>query len=89
MKCLIGKGAFGKVHLGIQVLTGKKVALKCIEKRRLKDQSSLKKIFQEVLILKKTIHKNIIRLLEVFENKQHIFFVMEYAEGGDLLQLVK
>ena len=41
------------------------------------------------MILKRTIHKNIIRLLEVFENEKHIFFVMEYAEGGDLLQLVK
>jgi len=39
--------------------------------------------------MKKAVHKNIIRLLEVFENKQHIFFVMEYAEGGDLLQLIK
>ena len=89
LKGLIGKGAFGKVHLGIQVLTGKKVALKCIEKRRLKCQNSIKKVFQEVLILKKTQHQNVIRLLEVFENKQHIFFVMEYASGGDLLQLVK
>ena len=69
LKKLIGKGAFGKVHLGIQILTGMKVALKCIDKKRLKDQNSLKKIFQEVMILKKTVHRNIIRLLEVFENK--------------------
>jgi len=39
--------------------------------------------------MKKAVHKNIIRLLEVFENKQHIFLVMEYAEGGDLLQIIK
>jgi len=49
----------------------------------------MKKIFQEILILKKTVHKNIIRLLEVFENNQHMFLVMEYAEGGDLLKYVK
>jgi len=42
---MIGKGAFGKVHLGIQVLTGRKVALKCIEKRRINNQKALRKIF--------------------------------------------
>lgn len=29
---LIGKGAFGKVHLAISILTGKPVAIKCISK---------------------------------------------------------
>jgi len=29
---MIGKGAFGKVNLGISKLTGKYVAIKCISK---------------------------------------------------------
>ncbi len=32
---------------------------------------------------------NIIRLLEVFENSRYVFFVMEYAQNGDLLKYVK
>jgi len=71
------------------LLTGKKVALKCIEKRRINNKSALKKIFSEILIMKKAVHKNIIKLLEVFENKQYIFLVMEFAEGGDLLKIIK
>ena len=33
--------------------------------------------------------KKIIRLYEVFESYKHFLLVMEYGEGGDLLQLVK
>ena len=55
-----------------------------IERSQLKDKYSRKKVFQEVYILKKIRHSNIIRLYEVFENKKHIMMVMEYAGGGDL-----
>jgi serine/threonine protein kinase len=86
---LIGKGAFGKVTLGIHKLTGKYVAIKAIDKNYMKDDFSKKKVFQEVFILKKIRHSNIIRLLEVFESPKHFLMVMEYAGGGDLLQYVK
>ena len=86
---LIGKGAFGKVTLGIQKLTGKYVAIKTIDKQYMKDEFSRRKVLQEVYILKKIRHSNIIRLLEVFESPKHFLMVMEYAGGGDLLQFVK
>lgn len=37
---LIGKGAFGKVHLGLQILTGKYVAIKCIDKILIRNEMS-------------------------------------------------
>ncbi|CAI2362319.1 unnamed protein product [Moneuplotes crassus] len=86
---LIGKGAFGKVTLGIHKLTGKQVAIKTIEKEYMKDEFSRRKVFQEVYILKKTRHSNVIRLFEVFESTNHFLIVMEYAGRGDLLQHVK
>ena len=42
---LIGKGAFGKVTLGIHKLTGKQVAIKTIEKSYMKDEFSKRKVF--------------------------------------------
>lgn len=42
---LIGKGAFGKVTLGIHKLTGKYVAIKTIEKSLMKDDFSRRKVF--------------------------------------------
>ena len=85
----IGKGAFGKVTLGIHKLTGKYVAIKTIDKALIKDDFSKRKIFQEVYILKKIRHSNIIRLLEVFESNNHYLMVMEFAGGGDLLHFIK
>lgn len=44
---------------------------------------------QEVMILKKTRHPNIVRLYEFFETSKHILFVMELCAGGDLLNYVR
>ena len=79
---LIGKGAFGKVTLGIHKLTGRYVAIKAIDKAFLQDTYSKKKVLQEVYILKKIAHQNVIRLFEVFETPKHVLLVMEYAGGG-------
>ncbi len=46
-------------------------------------------MFQEVYILKKINHPNVIKLLEVFEGPKHMLIVMEYAGGGDLLRYIK
>ena len=41
----IGKGAFGKVTLGIHKLSGKYVAIKSFDKEYMKDSFSRKKVF--------------------------------------------
>lgn len=86
---LIGKGAFGKVILGIHILTGKYVAIKAIDKKYMRDKFSRQKVFQEVYILKKVRHANVVRLLEVFEDSERMLIVMEHAAGGDLLRRVR
>ena len=58
---LIGKGAFGKVSMGIHKLTGKYVAIKTIEKKHMKNEYSRKKVLQEVYILKNIKHSNVIK----------------------------
>jgi len=58
---LIGKGAFGKVSMGIHKLTGKYVAIKTIEKNHMKNEYSRKKVVQEVYILKNIKHSNVIK----------------------------
>ena len=44
---------------------------------------------QEVQILQRTRHKNIVRLYDSFESNKHIVFVMELCAGGDLLNYVR
>ena len=48
----IGEGTFGKVKLGIHKLTSEKVAIKILEKNKLKDTKDVERISRELLILK-------------------------------------
>jgi 5'-AMP-activated protein kinase catalytic alpha subunit len=87
---LLGKGSFGKVYMASQILTNRVVAIKCLEKRLVKEESRKNKIMHELLMFKTLSgHPNIIQIYEVFENTKYFFFVMEYASGGDLLQKMK
>jgi len=53
------------------------------------DKDSKKKIMQEVMILQKIKHSNIVKLYDSFETGKHIVFVMEICSGGDLLNFVR
>lgn len=87
---MLGKGSFGKVYMASQVLTNRVVAIKCLDKKAVKEESRKNKILHELLMFKSlSDHANIVQIYEVFENKKYFFFVMEYASGGDLLQLMK
>lgn len=86
---ILGKGAFGKVNLAMHRLTEKLVAMKSISKIYLTQESSKKKVMQEVYILKKMKHSSVIWLFETFETKKHIIFVIEMCSGGDLLNYVR
>ena len=86
---MIGKGSFGKVHQGLHILTGKKVAMKCIDKAYIKEEKAQKKIIQEVKILRSLDNSQIIKILEVFENKKYVFIVTEFACNGDLLKYMR
>ena len=85
----MGKGAFGKVNLAIHRLSEKFVALKSINKTFLSEEASKRKVMQEFNILRRTRHKNIVRLYESFETSSHIVFVMEVCGAGDLLTYVR
>jgi len=86
---ILGKGAFGKVNLAVHKLTQCLCAVKSINKQFFSDESQTKKVMQEVVMLKKTRHKNIVRLYEYFETEKHILFVIEVCAGGDLLNYVR
>lgn len=88
IKDSIGKGKFGRVKLGIHKKTGKKVAIKILKKKKM-DPEDFELYKREVEILKICQHPNIIRLLDVFENSDYIFIVMEHLNGGSLLQYFK
>ena len=87
---LIGQGAFGKVNLGLNILTGRIVAIKSFDKQSLnKNNENKKKILYEIDLMKKLNHSNITKILENFESEKYILIIMEYINGGNLFSFVK
>ena len=86
---MLGKGAFGKVNLGLHRLTRKLVAIKSINMDFMKEESQKKKIMNEINILKSLRHPNNIKILETFQTDKHHMIVMELCPGGDLLNYVR
>ena len=86
----IGQGAFGKVNLGLNVLTGRVVAIKSFKKRtEEKFKTNMKKILYETNLMKKLNHPNITKILEVFHDEGYMLIIMEYINGGNLFSFVK
>lgn len=85
----IGQGAFGKVLLAEQVLTGVKVALKVFDKSSYFSDDERRKVFKEIYILKRISSKFVVRILEYFEDEDNFFIVLNYMPGGDLLQYLR
>ena len=87
---LLGKGAFGKVNLGLHVLTGRLVAIKSINKSKLLSEHQKSKIKLETSIMK-TVSKcdYVVKLFETFETNKHICIVMEYICAGNLLSYIR
>ena len=82
IKETIGKGAFSKVKLGINKLTGEKVAIKIIDKKKLKINSENKRIEREINIIKKLNHINIVKIVQIKEDMNNIYIIMEYIENN-------
>jgi 5'-AMP-activated protein kinase catalytic alpha subunit len=55
----LGQGTFGKVKLGKHLPTGERVAIKILQKDKIKDKSDVERITREIQILKRVKHPNI------------------------------
>ena len=84
----LGRGKFGEVKLGVHKKTGKTVAVKVIKKKDMK-MSELELQKREIDVLKICQHPNIIKLLDVFENPEYIYIVIEYMAGGNLFNYLE
>ena len=80
----IGVGTFSKVTKGMHVLTNETVAVKILDKSKIKDEIDIEHISREIEILKSISHKNIAQLYESISTEHNFYLIMEYIEGGDL-----
>nr|XP_033505741.1 PAS domain-containing serine/threonine-protein kinase isoform X1 [Epinephelus lanceolatus]XP_033505742.1 PAS domain-containing serine/threonine-protein kinase isoform X1 [Epinephelus lanceolatus] len=90
----VGKGAFGFVWKAIRRCDGVEVIVKFINKSRIVsdcwvDDPMLGRVSQEIAILTRVQHHNIVKVLEVFENGTYFQMVMEkHGDGLDLFEFI-
>ena len=85
----LGSGSFGRVFLVTHNETKDYYALKVIDKRKLlMSYGKLDIIYNEINIHSKLDHENIIKLYNVHEDNESIYIVLEYAENGNLFEMI-
>ncbi|XP_026226946.1 hormonally up-regulated neu tumor-associated kinase homolog A isoform X1 [Anabas testudineus] len=85
----LGEGSFAKVREGLHALTGEKVAVKVIDKRKAKKDSYVtKNLRREGHIQQMIRHPNITQLLDILETENSYYLVMELCPGGNLMNRI-
>ncbi len=86
---LLGKGGFGQVWSAFLIKDPEvKRAVKVIFKDKA-DFEEIVKIKEEVKILSKLDHPNIIKFYEFFEDSRKLYIVSEICEGGELFDRIQ
>uniref|UniRef100_A0A8C2EQY1 Calcium/calmodulin-dependent protein kinase 1Da n=1 Tax=Cyprinus carpio TaxID=7962 RepID=A0A8C2EQY1_CYPCA len=79
-------GAFSEVVLAEERSTGKMFAVKCIPKKALKGKES--SIENEIAVLRKIKHENIVALEDIYESSNHLYLIMQLVSGGELFDRI-
>lgn len=85
---LLGQGTFAKVYYARNLKTGMSVAIKMIDKEKVFRVGLIDQIKREISVMRLVRHPNVVQLYEVMASKTKIYFVMEYAKGGELFNKV-
>ena len=81
----LGKGTFGIVYEAKNLIFSSKVALKVIPKNARMNNELIK---NEIDILKKLMHPNIVRIYEFYESKNSFYLVNEFCPCGELFNYI-
>ncbi len=80
---VLGQGSFAVVKAVVDKVSGEQRALKIIAKKPLKD-SNEKMLKEEITILGKVEHPNIIKMWDLYETREGVFIVTDLCRGGEL-----
>ncbi|KAJ0254010.1 SNF1-related protein kinase catalytic subunit alpha KIN11 [Hirschfeldia incana] len=84
----LGIGSFGKVKIAEHLLTRHKVAIKILNRRKIRNMQMEDKVSREIKLLRLFMHPHIIRQYEVIETPSDIYVVMEYVKSGELFDYI-
>ncbi|KAM4709498.1 citron Rho-interacting kinase [Discoglossus pictus] len=88
VKSVVGRGHFAEVHVVREKMTGDIFAMKVMKKKSLLAQEQVSFFEEERSILSNHTSPWIPQLHYAFQDKDHLYLVMQYQPGGDLLALM-
>ncbi|XP_065066940.1 calcium/calmodulin-dependent protein kinase type 1D-like isoform X1 [Rhopilema esculentum] len=83
---VIGSGAFSDVHICREKVSGKEYAVKCIKRKEIEGREDA--LENEIEIHKKIKHPNVVELVQLYDNKDALFIIMELVSGGELFDRI-
>ena len=86
---ILGEGTFGIVKLAQDKMTKENVAIKTLEKKKIKDEKDKFRVKTEIEILKRMSHLNVIKTKKIFKDSENIYIIMEYCEKGELFNHIE
>ena len=85
----LGKGAYGEVFLTQIEQKEGFYATKKLDRAFSEKEENIRRLANEINVLKQVIHPNIVSLIDLKKTKNHIYIVMEYCNGGSLTQCLR
>lgn len=90
----LNHGSFGMVFKAKDLLTNDTVAIKCLTKRWVTDDTGFEfavdDITEELILHRRLgLHPNIVNLIRSFETDAHVYLVLEYCHQGDLYEAIR
>ncbi|CDY31963.1 BnaA07g00320D [Brassica napus] len=85
---MIGKGAFGEVRICKEKTTGQVYAMKKLKKAEMLRRGQVEHVRAERNLLAEVDSNYIVKLYCSFQDDDHLYLVMEYLPGGDMMTLL-
>ena len=86
---LLGKGSYGEVYQAVHKATNKNYAIKVYDRYQMSQAHRLKNINNEIRIVKKLDHPNLVKLFTVYKTVAKIYLIMELVRGVALSNYLK
>ena len=88
-KKILGRGSFGIVYLVKQRYLSRYFAMKVIKKSQTKAKEEEENLMNEVDILRKLDHPNIVKITDFYSLKTEYNIITEYCQEGELFDEIK